>query len=118
MKTVKVCSSQGSLGKNIGCEKAPDLLMQDAESVEIVESNLEETNKNLENAEGDFFIGGDHSITYPLFKALVEKEENKDKEIGLLIFDAHVDASNDFLPATHEDFNKTLIEREILKQRI
>ena len=35
-----------------------------------------------------FFVGGDHSITYPLFK-------NSDAD-GLIIFDAHADCVNNF----------------------
>ena len=44
-------------------------------------------------------------------KAFAKKHKNP----CLLIFDAHVDMSNDFLPPTHEDFNKTLIEQKILE---
>ena len=31
MKIIKVASSQGSLGKNIGCEKAPDRIFEELE---------------------------------------------------------------------------------------
>src|SRR3989338_3690212 len=110
MRIVKVKTSQGSLGKNIGTELAPDLILADLKSDEakIYEGNLEETNKSLENVQGDLFVGGDHSITYPLFRAFAK--DNKGKRIGLIIFDAHPDCVSNFLPPTHEDFVRVLIE--------
>jgi len=108
---IQISSSQGSLGKNLGCEKAPALLAPEAQRIEVIPNNIEETNKNIEHQKGQIFIGGDHSITYPLFKAFAKQHKNP----ALLIFDAHADMANNFLPATHEDFNKTLIEQGILK---
>lgn len=108
---IKVKSSQGCLGKNKGTELAPDLILKEATSANIVEGNLIETNKNLEKTEGDFFIGGDHSITYPLFKSF-----SKNKNAALIVFDAHPDCTNNFSPPTHEDFIRTLIEEGTLKK--
>ncbi len=118
MNIVKVETSQGSLGKNIGCEKAPKeilkILNKKSESVVIVNSNLEETNNNIYEFSKKFigkktiFLGGDHSITYPIFNAF--SKEN----VGLIIFDAHIDAVNKFNPPSHEDFLKTLVEENIV----
>lgn len=108
---VKVKTSQGCLGKNKGCEKAPDILINDAKEVKITQNNLEDTNKEIEKAEGDFFVGGDHSITYALFRAFSKKHKNN----CLIIFDCHADCVNDFHPPSHEDFNRTLIEEGVLK---
>lgn len=128
MKIVKVSSSQGSLGKNTGTEKAPDKiigalknifvneqgksLVYDVDNVEINKNNIEETNGKILGKEGDIFIGGDHSITYPLFKALA----NKSRNVGLVMFDAHPDCENNFLPPSHEDFIQVLIEEGTLKK--
>ena len=115
MKIVKVKSSLGSLNKNKGTEKAPDLILKDLkgnfEVSEIKEeNNLDELNKKLESSQGDIFIGGDHSITYSLFKSL--KGENK----GLIVFDAHPDCDNYTETVTHEDFIKKLIDEIHLKK--
>ncbi|MAG39394.1 hypothetical protein CMI41_00285 [Candidatus Pacearchaeota archaeon] len=111
MRIYQVPSSQGSFGSNVGCEKAPSKICPGAEVVPVVDGNIDETNKALEEWDGGFFVGGDHSITYPLFKSFAEKHDNP----CLVIFDAHADCSDDFMPPTHEDFNKVLINRGSLK---
>lgn len=128
MKIVKVATAQGSLGKNIGTEKAPDKivgelrkisaneegksLFYEVDSVEVNRSNIEETNEKIFEKEGDIFIGGDHSITYPLFKKTAQKNRNA----GLIMFDAHPDCENNFTPPSHEDFIQVLIEEGALKK--
>jgi arginase family enzyme len=111
MKTYQVRSSQGSFGANNGCEKAPELICPNRDWVAVVEDNIEETNKVLEQIDLGFFVGGDHSITYPLFNSFAAKHKNP----CLVIFDAHADCSDDFMPPTHEDFNKVLINQGALK---
>ncbi|MFH1823283.1 MAG: arginase family protein [archaeon] len=110
MKFVKVKTSHGSLGKNKPTELAPDLIIDSTEEI-VFNNNIEEINKQLEESGGDFFIGGDHSITYPLFKSFAKKYKNP----GLIIFDAHPDCTDDFEPPTHEDFVRVLINKGILK---
>ena len=110
MILTKIPTSLGNMNKNKGCEKAPDEIIKELRNIEInellkeikyeisevkVSSNLDETNRNIENSKGDIFIGGDHSITYSLFKSL--KSKNK----GLIIFDAHVDLDNYTKTPTH-----------------
>ncbi len=128
MKIVKVATSQGSLGKNIGTEKAPDKIVEalkeisvneqgksliyDLDSADVNQINIEETNRNIFEKEGDIFIGGDHSITYSLFKKVVQKYKNA----GLIMFDAHPDCENNFKPPSHEDFIQVLIEEGTLKK--
>lgn len=117
MRFVKVKTSQGSLYKNKGTELAPDAILNNlkinADECRIVKGNINETNKAIEQQQGDFFIGGDHSITYPLFKSFAQKY--KDKNIGLVAFDAHPDCVNNFKPPTHEDFVRVLVEDNVLK---
>ena len=110
LKIIKVPSSQGCLGKNKGCEKAPNLISPKGNDVELNNDNLIERNKQLEKLKGQIFIGGDHSITYPLVKGM-----KSDNEIGLIVFDAHADCVNNFNPPTHEDFNRVLVEEGIIK---
>ncbi len=128
MKIVKVATSQGSLGKNIGTEKAPDKIVEnlkniflneqgksltyEIDEIKINKHNIEETNENIFEKEGDIFIGGDHSITYTLFKALAQKTKNP----GIVMFDAHPDCENNFTPPSHEDFIQVLIQEGILKK--
>jgi len=132
MKILKIPFSNGGLGKTKGTELAPDkitsylkkdslnenntLPLFNIEQIEINQDNIEETNKtifqkvkkNLTNPK-TILIGGDHSITYPSFKAFSELENP-----GLIIFDAHPDCMHNFTPPTHEDFVKTLIKNNIL----
>lgn len=112
MKIINCPTSQGSFGANQGCEKAPQLISPESKTLALPSDNIEETNKILKEAEGDLFIGGDHSITYSLFKGF--KKNNPEKKIGLLILDAHADMSDNFHPPTHEDFNRVLLEEGTL----
>lgn len=115
MKIVKVPVSYGSLGKNKGCELAPDILIKglDAKIFNISGENIEDTGEKLFNFVKDsnerlFILGGDHSLTYFSFKGF----SNGDS--GMIVFDAHPDMqSADFV--THEDYLRMLIEDGILK---
>lgn len=133
MKLLKIPFSAGGLGKTQGTELAPDEIVKelkefymnesgilplfDVEDVKINQSNIEETNKNIEekvrkNRKNKLAIlGGDHSITYASFKAISDLENP-----GLLIFDAHPDCMQDFDPPTHEDFVKVLVNKGLLKK--
>lgn len=132
MFLVKIASSQGGMGKK-GSEKAPDEIVEAlnsiyltesgfkhnfvVDSVEVVENNIEETNKRIFEKAGELldkktiFLGGDHSVTYPVFKAFAKRY----KEPGIVVFDAHPDCVNSFHPPSHEDWLRTLVEDGILK---
>lgn len=113
MKILKVKFSGGCLGKNLGCEKSPDLILEGikAEEVKVSNGNIDETMKNISNAEGDIFVGGDHSISYGSFKGFSKKFKNP----GMIIFDAHPDIyPEDFL--NHENWVYYLIKEGILKK--
>jgi len=130
MLIIKVPALNG-LGKTQGCEKAPEQIIGalkdiysnesgkeitfEQNEIEVNNKNIEETNKNIFNKasevlDKDFviFLGGDHSISYSLFSAF--REKFRDKNPGLLIFDAHTDCTNNFKPPTHEDWLRVLIE--------
>lgn len=135
MKLLKVPFSGGCLGKNLGCEQAPEEIVKnlknfyltedgkipvfDVAEAEVNANNIEETNQNIyqkarevfSSPASAFFLGGDHSITYSTFKGFVEKYKNP----GMIIFDAHPDCCTDFFPPTHEDFLRVLISEKKIK---
>ena len=130
MEIIKVPTSQGSLGKNKGCETAPGMIINalkeiytnengfDADykidSIDTNNSDLDKTNKNIyekiKDTEKGIILGGDHSITYPAFKAF-----SKRGNCGLIVFDAHPDVMEGTDIPTHEDYLRKLIDEEILK---
>ena len=135
MKLLKIPAVNG-LGRTDGCEKAPEKIISclkefylnedgmlpvfDIENVKAEKANIEKTNEkiycrvknSLDEAQQLMVLGGDHSITYPCFKAFSEKFENA----GIVIFDAHPDCVNNFKPPTHEDYLRVLIEEGLLKK--
>lgn len=60
------------------------------------------------------FLGGDHSITYPIFKAFQEKNKNP----FLIIFDAHADCMSPQQEPTHEEFLRAIIENGFPSEKI
>jgi len=127
MKIVKIPLEGGS-PKYKGLAKSPSKIMSyfqeyfnfdnnkiEIEKVETDNYNLEESHKNIErfveenNVEDSIFLGGDHSITLPIVRALKKKV----KRTGLIIFDAHADAV-DSQGNSHEDFVANLIDNQIL----
>ncbi|MBI2129763.1 arginase family protein [Candidatus Woesearchaeota archaeon] len=136
MKLIKIPSSQGGLGKSDGSELAPDEVIKQArdlflnenaelpvfeiDEVKVASSNLEETNKNIFNKAMDIFaknekaafIGGDHSITYPIARAF---SNTFNKNPGIIIFDAHPDAEDYFMPPTQEDLLPAMIHENLIK---
>jgi arginase family enzyme len=132
MKLIKAPFSGGSLGKNRGCEHAPDAILKEFEqcylpeshrpgeyqvqALELMQSNIDKSFELVEQCIGSLserfiMLGGDHSLTYPAFKAFSALRQNS----GLLVFDAHPDLINDFSPPTHEDYLKVLISEGLVK---
>jgi len=122
-----------SMGKTKGCENAPvEILkaLKDIRSnemgkpIDFNELKLEEIHVDLNNLEEAghlifenckeifeknfkaFFIGGDHSISYPIVKAFGKVEKNP----LLIVFDAHADLNNPGKEPTHEEWLRGLIE--------
>lgn len=99
------------MGKNFGTEKAPDLLIQNGKEVLIHVSHIDETMKVLSETTGDFFVGGDHSISYGSFKGFAREFKNP----GIIVFDAHPDCyPDDFV--NHENWVYHLINEKVLKK--
>ena len=132
MKIIKVPCSLGGLKKGVGSELAPDkiiaclkkfYLSENAvlpnpviEAISIFQSNIEASFKAIHDKVADvkenfLLLGGDHSVTYPSFKAFAAQFKNA----GLIMFDAHPDSMQPFSAPTHENFLRTLIEEGILK---
>ncbi|MBM3708787.1 MAG: arginase family protein, partial [Actinobacteria bacterium] len=131
MKIIKIPFSGANLGRNEGCEKAPEEIVKalnkvylgenfksadfDIDLVKVDKSNidtsLEKIYKKAKDIKTGIFIGGDHSITYSCFKAFSEKSNKP----GLIVFDAHADSEVTTKSVTHEDFIRKLIEDKILK---
>jgi formiminoglutamase len=134
MRIIKIPSSQGGLGKADGTELAPDAVIKQTEDfylseegvlphfeideVKVVPNNIEETNSNIYTKAKEvmdqkpLFIGGDHSVSYPIIKAFSESFENP----GIVVFDAHPDAENDFRPPTQEDNLITIVNENLIKK--
>ena len=125
-------------GRALGCEKAPaeilrvlsdiasnekgkliDKKLFNLEEIHVNNSDVEESQeliyKNAKKifSEQDkaFFIGGDHSISYPLMKAFSEVFRNS----FLIVFDAHVDCiaggkGTSGKEPTHEEWLRKLVE--------
>jgi len=147
---VKVPGING-LGKTKGCEKAPDEILKALEDIysnsrgkfglrnlEIKEtvldnSNAEETNKEIyknalktfDNEEKAVFLGGDHSVSYPLAKAFFDSCRTRNKNPFLIVFDAHPDcmeaagsSGEGEKTPTHEDWLRSLAESGFPPQNI
>ncbi len=76
-------------------------------SFEQIQSEVE---KELEKSEKIIILGGDHSITYPCFKAL-----SGHSNAGLIMLDAHPDCEETTDLASHEDFLRKLINDGLLR---
>src|SRR3989344_9138518 len=115
MKLIKLPYSQGT-DINKGCEKAPDEIIKQLNDIwsnenfqdnkyDVVESNLDK----LE--EGDVYLGGDHSISYYIFKKFFSNKANP----GILIFDAHPDLYQHFDKPMQIDWLYFLIKEKLVK---
>lgn len=118
-KLVGVPTNQGCLEKNVGTINAPIQLLKkksNFKNLNIPKNNFEESieliYKNALKKKNILYVGGDHSITFPLAKAF---KKNFPKKSCLVIFDAHVDCMQNFFPPSHEDFVNYLVSKKILK---
>jgi agmatinase len=132
MLIVKVPGING-LGKTNGCEKAPQKILselqeiytneqgkeiklnkKDIKEIPVNHEDIDETNGNILEQSKKFFsegmqaifLGGDHSISYPLLKSFSSTFKNA----GVIVFDAHADCMHNFNPPTHEDWLRVAVE--------
>jgi len=132
MQIIRVCLIN-SMGKTLGCEKAPVEVLKELKNIKLSEAgkeidfnklNLEEIHVNLKNLEESyylifenskeafeknfktFFIGGDHSISYSIGRAFNKIEENP----LLIVFDAHADCCEIGKKPVHDSWLRGLVE--------
>ncbi len=144
MFIVKVPGING-LGKTKGCERAGNAILKaledihsnesgniidssllDLEEIHLDNTNLELSNKLVyENALETFekkpkviFLGGDHSISYPIGKAFLDNCNSENKKPCLIIFDSHADCMTPMKEPTHEEWLRKLIEDGFPKENI
>lgn len=126
MRIIGIPFASGSLGKNEGCEKAPDLVVErlrnillnedgnsvnfDYLKIKAYKTDFDLTHKNILNESGDIYIGGDHSITYSAFSSLPGKNK------GMIILDAHPDLEVGTRIPDHECYLRMLIEEGKVKK--
>lgn len=79
----------------------------DNDNIQEAEQILyQEANKIFAKQETQIFLGGDHSITYPILKAFQQKNSNP----FLIVFDAHADCDFCAEEPTHEEWLRKIIE--------
>jgi arginase family enzyme len=132
MKVIKIPFGGGGLGHGDGAKDGPNAIQKslkevfpsesgrvpnfEFEEVKVDNANLSFSHKNiheriLKQKEKAILLGGDHSVTYPSFKAFAQNN----KGAGLVIFDAHPDLMDFIKGATsQEDWLKALINEGIV----
>jgi len=114
MKIIKIQYNETEINK--GCEKAPDEIIKQLNNVWSNE-NFEDNkfvaiNSDLNNLDdGDLFLGGDHSITYHIYKKFFKNKSNP----GMIIFDSHPDLYEQFSKPSHGDWLLFLIKEKLIK---
>jgi len=116
-------SGINGLGKTNGVEKTPDFVFGNLKIEGNVfslrlDSYLEDSKKifslvDFSSFERNFFLGGDHSVSYVLCKAFFEKKKNA----KLLVFDAHPDLMNPMKEPTHEEWLRKLIDEDLIRPK-
>lgn len=134
MKIISVPGING-LCKTIGCDKAFEVILDELRNLHSTEEGKSFDSKNLEKdsvlighddieedtkliyekafenfKEKVLFVGGDHSISYPLTRAFFDNCENSGKEPCLIVFDAHPDCMEPMQEPTHEEWLRKLVE--------
>lgn len=144
MKIVSIPRING-LNKTKGCEKTPFEVIKALEGIysnesgNFIEPNLlyvenvniknndiskderliyEHAKKYFNSGHKLFFLGGDHSISFPLVKGFLENCKRKQVEPCLIIFDAHPDLMEPMKEPTHEEWLRALIEEGFPVQNI
>jgi len=125
MKFFGVPTSEGALGKNAGCEKAPaffaKLFKVEAQEFDLPKGDIDlqqeqifaQAKKAFASSKGErvCFFGGTHDITFSLFKAFAARS----KDAAIVIFDAHADCDEGLSTVSHEDFVRALVEQKVAK---
>ena len=95
----------------------PELL--DLEEIHVDNENLQEQEKliydnaleTFESQDKVIFLGGDHSISFPIGKAFLNFYNGRDEEACLIVFDAHPDCMKPGKNPSHEEWLRALVEQ-------
>jgi agmatinase len=117
MIIVKVPAVNG-FGRTDGCEKAPNFIEKyfnkKFQEIKVDNSNIRKAQNTIFNKAKQFFskrdriifIGGDHSISFPLTRVFFRK--NKDS--CLVVLDSHADFMPSMKEPSHEEWISALIK--------
>lgn len=125
MKIIKIPASAGWLKKTTGVEKGPDRITKHLEDFWFSETGVlpvysfdeakaptQKTVFEKIKPQKEFIaLGGDHSMTYSVFKAFASNHKNP----GIVVFDAHPDLMPVTDPVNHENYLRALIEHDAVK---
>ncbi len=144
MFVVKVPGING-LGRTKGCETAGNAILKaiddvwsnlrgkpvdkrlfDLEEIHLNNSNVSEAQdliyknayESFELKEKVIFLGGDHSISFPIVKAFSEINRKSGRECCLIVFDAHPDCMKPEKEPTHEAWLRAVVESGFEKGNI
>ena len=115
MKIIKIPYSEGT-DVNKGCEKAPDEIIKQLNECwsneNFQDNKYDVLSSNINDLkEGDVFIGGDHTISYHIFKKFFRDKNNPE----IIVFDAHPDLFQHFDMPMQTDWLYFLIKEKIVK---
>lgn len=123
MKLVCVPGVNG-LGMTEGVESSYKEICSGKE-FDLIRLNKDDLEEQLKTIKGEsfnflkkgkcFFVGGDHSISFPLVSSFFEIYG---KEAKLLVFDAHPDLMKPMKEPTHEEWLRAVVERGFNKENI
>ena len=124
MKIVSVprISALGLKGPEKMGEKVLAEIGKEFETIKVDNSNIESSERAIfsrameifSDGEKVIFIGGDHSISYPIFRAFSKVNKNA----FLIVFDAHADCDYPATEPTHEEWLRAIIERGFDASRV
>ncbi|MBU0472368.1 MAG: arginase family protein [Nanoarchaeota archaeon] len=131
MRLIKIPFNGGSLDETADQDSAPDKIVEllkrfsldedgrffviNQEELLVDNSDLQETFHRVESliAKENYLtlvLGGDHSLTYPCFRAFARKHVNP----GIVVFDARAGVSED-LKVNNSDYLRALLNEHIVK---
>lgn len=128
MRVIRVPTGMGSGQGNPNSRLAPAEMLRalpkgmrkNSAEAEVVPFDIGQTNKNIEKIASEsfrsntfcLFLGGDHSITRPLFSAFAAVYGHKNA--GLVVFDAHADIDRNMHRLSHAAYLRTLAEEGVV----
>lgn len=127
MRIIKIPVSAGWLRKTAGVEKAPDRIVELLDNFWFSETGVlpvysfddvpvptqENIIRKIREEKEFIVLGGDHSLTYAVFKGFAANHKNP----GIIVFDAHPDLMHITEPVNHENYLRALIEQGVVSAK-